>query len=99
MSKLNTWFLTDFNEIENVDYYLPHLLRGEYIDDAFTSTGKDQIDYGVQGNRIELPSDLGDGAGFKNGSGDDCEDEQSQSLTIQHFLDMEEIYGTSLFNR
>lgn len=98
MPKLNTWFLTNSYEIENIDY-LPFSLRGEYIDDTFTLTGKDQIDYGVQGNRIELPSDLGDGAGFKNGSGDDCEDEQKQSQVLQRFLDMEEIYGTSLFNR
>ena len=97
MSILNTWFLTNSDEIENNDY-LPLSSRGEYIDAAFTLTGKDQIDYGVQGNRIELPSDLGNGAGFKNGSGDDCEDEQKQSLAIQYFLDMEEIYGTSLFN-
>lgn len=98
MPKLNTWFLTDFNEVENVNYYLPHLLRGEYIDGAFTSTGKDQIDCGVQGNRIELSNNLGNGAGLKNGSGDDCEDEQKHSLAVQYFLDMEEIYGTSLFN-
>lgn len=97
MPKLNTWFLTNSDEIENNDD-LPLSSRGEYIDAAFTLTGKDQIDYGVQGNRIELPSDLGDGAGFKNGSGDDCEDEQKQSLVIQHFLDMEEIYGTSSIN-
>lgn len=97
MPKLNTWFLTNSDEIENNDD-LPLSLRGEYIDDMFTLTGKDQIDYGVQGNRIELPSDLGDGAGFKNGSGDDCEDEQKQSQVLQRFLDMEEIYGTSLFN-
>ena len=97
MPKLNTWFLTNSDEIQNIDY--PLFSQGGYVDDAFTSTGKDQIDHGVQGNRIELPNNLGDGAGFKNGSGDDCEDEQSQSLTIQHFLDMEEIYGTSLFNR
>lgn len=97
MPKLNTWFLTNSDEIENNDD-LPLSLRGEYIDDTFTLTGKDQIDYGVQGNRIELPSDLGDGAGFKNGSGDDCEDEQKQSQVLQRFLDMEEIYGTSLFN-
>lgn len=97
MPKLNTWFLTNSDEIENNDD-LPLSLRGEYIDDTFTLTGKDQIDYGVQGNRIELPSDLGDGAGFKNGSGDDCEDEQKQSQVLQRFLDMEEIYGTSSIN-
>lgn len=97
MPKLNTWFLADSVEIKNIDY-LPLSSRGEYIDDTFTLTGKDQIDYGVQGNRIELPSDLGDGAGFKNGSGDDCEDEQKQSQVLQRFLDMEEIYGTSIFN-
>ena len=97
MPKLNTWFLTNSDEIENNDD-LTLSLRGEYIDDMFTLTGKDQIDYGVQGNRIELPSDLGDGTGFKNGSGDDCEDEQKQSQVLQRFLDMEEIYGTSLFN-
>lgn len=97
MPKLNTWFLTNSDEIENNDD-LPLSSRGEYIDAAFTLTGKDQIDYGIQGNRVELPSDLGDGAGFKNGSGDDCEDEQKHSLTLQYFLDKEEIYGTSLFN-
>lgn len=97
MPKLNTWFLTNFDEIENNDD-LSLLSRGEYIDDTFTLTGKDQIDYGVQGNRIELPSDLGNGTGFRDGSGDDCENEQRQSLATQYFLDMEEIYGTSLFN-
>lgn len=96
MPRLNTWFLTNSDEIENIDY--PLFSQGGYVDDAFRLTGKDQIDYGVQGNRIELPSDLGDGAGFRNGSGDDCEDEQKQSQVLQHFLDMEEIYGTSLFN-
>lgn len=97
MPKLNTWFLTNSDEIENNDD-LPLSSRGEYIDAAFTLTGKDQIDYGIQGNRVELPSDLGDGAGFKNGSGDDCEDEQKQSQVLQRFLDMEEIYGTSSIN-
>ena len=97
MPKLNTWFLTNSDEIENNDD-LPLSLRGEYIDDTFTLTGKDQIDYGVQGNRIELPNNLGNGAGFKNGSGDDGEDEQKHYLTLQYFLDKEEIYGTSLFN-
>lgn len=97
MPKLNTWFLTNSDEIENNDD-LPLSLRGEYIDAAFILTGKDQIDYGVQGNRIELPNDLGNGAGFEDGSGDDCEDEQRQSLATQYFLDMEEIYGTSIFN-
>lgn len=96
MPKLNNWFLADSVEIKNIDYSL--FSQGRYVDDAFTSTGKDQIDCGVQGNRIELPNNLGDGAGFKNGSGDDCEDEQKHSLTLQHFLDMEEIYGTRLFN-
>lgn len=96
MPRLNTWFLADSVEIKNIDY--PLFSRGEYIDDAFTSTGKDQIDYGVQGNRIELPNNLGNGAGLKNGSGDDCEDEQKHSLALQYFLDMEEIYGTSSIN-
>ena len=96
MPKLNTWFLADSVEIKNIDY--PLFSRGEYIDDAFTSTGKDQIDCGVQGNRIELPNNLGNGAGLKNGSGDDCEDEQKHSLALQYFLDMEEIYGTSSIN-
>lgn len=96
MPKLNTWFLTNSDEIQNIDY--PLFSQGGYVDDAFTSTGKDQIDFGVQGNRIELPNNLGNGAGFRNGSGDDCEDEQKQSQVLQHFLDMEEIYGTSLFN-
>lgn len=96
MPKLNTWFLADSVGIKNIDH--PLFSQGGYIDDAFTSTGKDQIDYGFQGNRIELPNDLGNGTGFRDGSGDDCENEQRQSLATQYFLDMEEIYGTSLFN-
>ena len=71
MPKLNTWFLTDFHEIENVDYLL-RTLWGGYIDNEFTSTGKDQIDYRILGRDIELPDDdLGCGTGFKNGYGDD----------------------------
>ena len=96
MPKLNNWFLADSVEIKNIDH--PLFSQGGYVDDAFTSIGKDQIDCGVQGNRIELPNNLGNGAGLKNGSGDDCEDEQKHSLALQYFLDMEEIYGTSLFN-
>ena len=97
MPKLSNWFLANSVEIKNIDY--PLFSQGGYVDDAFTSTGKDQIDCGVQGNRIELPNNLGNGAGLKDGSGDDCEDEQKHSLALQYFLDMEEIYGTSLFNR
>lgn len=96
MPKLNNWFLTNSDEIENIDY--PLFSQGKYIDNAFTSTGKDQIDCGVQGNRIKLPNNLGNGAGLKNGSGDDCEDEQKHSLALQYFLDMEEIYGTRSIN-
>ena len=45
MPKLNNWFLADSVEIKNIDYQL--FSQGGYVDDAFTSTGKDQIDYGV----------------------------------------------------